>query len=326
MTIPSETDWDDEVPVRELWRAAVGKVFKLTSNPYGIRNVTYTHVKAVRDVGSEGDFEIEVLCVEIIARVLDGKRTHSNICKEGILPQDAASRLHPAAFGVECSPVEFDKVTGAILAYTNTYLEWVMQETPEEQTEIGLAMDLPHLRLTAMEASLVRNSPFLVKDLYILSPNSIAAARVSIREEMQRAWRNMKLADAVDPVYVEKKNEAAASLNAKLTAAQRESTDRKEANGNALQLDSLCLALLGQPSATSISWVSANPSEDGAVYRLGMVCAPLDFVRWAHVSGRPVPPATTAGRQLKDYFAGWNQNYTGPDAAGIYPLLKPATE
>jgi hypothetical protein len=324
--ISAEADWDHEVPVRELWRAAVGKVFKLTSKPYGVRNVTYTHVKSVRDTGSDGDFEIEVVCVEIIARVIDGKRTHSNICKEGILPQDAASRLQPADFGMECPLAEFEKVTGAILAYTNTYLEWVMQEQPEEQTEIGIPVDLPHLQLTDMEASLVRNSPFLVKDLYILTPNSVAAARVSIRQEMQRAWRNMMLADAVDPVYVERKNEAATSLGAKLNAVQREANGRPDAAGPALKLDSLCLALLGQPSATSICWVTANPSEDGAIYRLGMACGPLDFVRWAHVSGRPVPPATTEGKQLKDYFAGWNQNYTGPDADGIYPLLKPATD
>ena len=35
--------------------------------------------------------------------------------------------------------------------------------------------------------------------------------------------------------------------------------------------------------------------------------------------------ATRAGKALKDYFNGWNHNYTGPDADGIYPLLKPAT-
>ncbi len=326
LPIPPETDWDEEVSVRSLWQAAVGKVFKLTSKPYGVRNVTYTQMKSVRDIGSGGDFEVEVLCVEIIARVLDGKRTHSNICKEGVLHQAADSELMPDSFGVECPLPEFEKVTGAILAYTNTYLEWVMQEAPEEKTEIEIPVDLPHLRLTDMEASLVRNSPFLVKDLYFLTPNSIPAAWASIRQEMQRAWRNMLLADAVDPIYVEKKNEAAASLGAKLAGAQREVAVPKDTTGTILQLDSLCLALLGQPSATRISWATANPSEDGAVYCLGMACAPLDFVRWAHVSGRLVPPEATAGKDLKAYFAGWNSSYTGPDADGIYPLLKPATD
>ncbi|MDI1247421.1 MAG: hypothetical protein PSV13_00935, partial [Lacunisphaera sp.] len=168
MPIPSEADMTAEVSVRSLWSAAVGKVFKLTSKPYGARNVTYTQMKSVRDAGDAGDFEIEVLCVEIIARVLDGKRTHSNICKEGVLHQTADSVLRPESFGLECPLAEFEKVTGAILAYTNTYLEWVMQDAPEEQTEIGIPVDLPHLRLTDMEASLVRNSPFLAKDVYFL--------------------------------------------------------------------------------------------------------------------------------------------------------------
>jgi len=326
MLMPSEADGNHEGSIRSLWQAAVGKVFKLASKPYGVRNVTYTQMKSVRDTGSAGEFEIEVLCVEIIARVLDGKRTHSNICKEGVLHPAADSGLRPDSFGVECPLPEFEKVTGAILAYTNTYLEWVMQEAPEEKTEIGISVDVPHLQLTDMEASLVRNSPFLVKDRYLLTPNSIRAAEASIRQEMQRAWRNMLLPDAVDPIYVEKKNEAAASLREKLTVAQRAAAAvRKDTTGTGLQLDSLCLALLGQPSATSISWVTANPSEDGAVYRLGLSCAPLDFVRWAHVSGRVVPPEATAGKELKDYFGGWNHNYTGPDADGIYPLMKPAT-
>ena len=99
----------------------------------------------------------------------------------------------------------------------------------------------------------------------------------------------------------------------------------RDTSRSGLQLNSLCLALLGQPSATSLCWGTANPRENGAVYRLGLACAPLDFVRWAHVSGRLVPAEATAGKELKDYFTGWNHNYTGPDAAGIYPLLKPAT-
>jgi hypothetical protein len=326
MPIPSEADRAEEVTVRSLWQAATGKVYKLTSKPYGVRNVTYTQMKSVRDAGDAGDFEIEVQCVEIIARVLDGKRTHSNICKEGILHHAADSVLLPESFGLECPLAEFEKVTGAILAYTNTYLEWVMQDAPEEQTEIGIPVDLPHLKLTDMEASLVRNSPFLAKDVYFLTPNSIPAARASIQQEMQRAWRNMLLADAADPIYVEKKNEAAASLEAKLSGVQHVGAARQDPAGLALQLDSLYLALLGLPSATSISWVTANPSEDSAVYHLGRACGPLDFVRWAHVSGRRVPPEATAGKELKKFFTGWNHHYTGPDADGIYPLLKPVTE
>ena len=66
------------------------------------------------------------------------------------------------------------------ICFTNTYLEWVVQEAPEEKTEIRIPVDVPHLTLTDMEASLVRNSPFLVRDLYFLTPNSIQAAGSSI--------------------------------------------------------------------------------------------------------------------------------------------------
>ena len=327
MPIPPEAEWSEEVPVRSLWDAAVGKVFKLTSKPFGVRNVTYTQMKSVRDSGTAGDFEIEVLCVEIIARVLDGKRTHSNICKEGVLHHAAGSVLLPASFGEECPLPEFEKVTGAILAYTNTYLEWVMQESPEEQTEIGIPADLPHLRLTDMEASLVRNSPFLAKDLYFVTRNSIRAAVVSMRQELQRASRSMLLADAMDPIYIAKKNEATASLRAKLIQGRREVTAmRKDTNRKLLQLDSLCLALLGQHSTTSVYWVRANPSDEGPVFCVGLVCSALDFVRWAHVSGRQVPPEVAARKELRAWFNGWNGGYTGPDADGVYPLLKPATD
>jgi len=327
MPIPPEADTAEDVSVRSLWQEALGKVFKLASKPYGVRNVTYTQVKAVKDTDTAGNFEIEVLCVEIIARVLDGKRTHSNICKEGVLRQAADSELLPDSFGEECPLPEFEKVTGAILAYTNTYLEWVMQDAPEEKTDIGIPIDMPHLRLTNMEASLVRNSPFLHRDLYLLTPNSVQAARASIQQEMGRASRSILLVDAVDPIYVAQKNEAAASLRAKLDEAQREAVvARKVTAWSALQLDSLNLALLAKPSATAISWVTANPYEEGAVFHLGLACAPLDFVRWAHVSGRMVPAEASAGRYLKDYFKGWNNAYTGPDQDGIYPLLRPAAD
>jgi hypothetical protein len=324
---PPGPDAADEVSVRSLWQLAVGKVFKIASRAYGVRKVTYTQVKGVKDTDLNGNFEIDVLCVEIIARVIDGKRTHSNICKEGVMSQAADTELIPDSFGEECPVPEFERVTGAILAYTNTYLEWVMQEAPEDETGIEIPVDLPHFRLTDMEASLVRNSPFLVKDLYIVTPNSIRAAAASIQQEMLRASRSMQLADAVDPIYVAQKNAAADSLRAKLHEAQRAAAAvRRDTALAALHLDSLSLALLGKPSATTISWANANPSEEGPVFHLGMARAPLDFVRWAHVSGRMVPPDTTAGKELRTFFNGWDQHYTGPDKDGIYPLLRPATE
>ena len=327
---PVEPEVAEEISVRGLWQEAVGRVFKLAAKIYGMRTVTYTQVKAVKETGADGRFEIEVLCVEITARVLSGKRTHSNICKEGVLPQEAGSELRPDSFGEECSSAEFEKVTRAILAYTNSYLDWVIQAAPEEKTEIELPIDLPHLQLTDMEASLVRNSPFLVadRDLYFLTPGSIQAALASIQQEMQRASRNMLLADAPDPVYVTQKNEAVASLYAKLKQAQADAAVvRRNTVAAGLELDSLALALLGKPSATTVSWAMANPSEEGAVFRVGLTCAPLDFVRWAHVSGRPpAEEALATRREVRDYFRGFNDAYTGPDKEGIYPLLKPATE
>lgn len=318
----------DEFPsARELWEAALGKVFKQAVKQYGVRTVTYTQVKAVRPAAQPDEFEIEVLCVEIIARVLSGKRTHSSICKEGVLHQLPGSELLPESFGAECAFAEFEKVAGAILAYTSTYLDWVAQDSPEETTEISVPIDLPHLRLTDMEASLVRNSPFLVKDVYILTPNSIRAALASIHEELGRASRNMHLSDAVDSLYVERKNDAVTSLHAKLKEAQAAAAaSRKDTARAALELDSLTLALLGRPSATALRWLTANPSEEGAIYTLGLQAGPLDFVRWAHVSGRAVSPETTAGHVLRSYFRGFNDAYTGPDRDGIYPLLRPATE
>lgn len=324
LTAPEATE---EISVLPLWQQAVGKVFKLAARIYGMRTVTYTQVKAVKQTGADGRFEIEVLCVEITSRVLSGKRTHSNICKEGIMPQEAGSDLRPDSFGDECSRAEFEKVTGAILAYTNTYLDWVMQAAPEENTEIEIPIDLPHLKLTDMEASLVRNSPFLMRDLYFLTPNSIRAALASIQQELQRASRNMLLADAADPLYVERKNEATASLHAKLKAAQiAAAAVRKETAQATLELDSLSLALLGKAAATTVTWVTANPSEEGPVAHFGAQSTPLDFVRWAHVSGRLVPDEVAAARDLRAYFRGYNDSYTGPDKDGVFPLMKPATE
>jgi hypothetical protein len=336
----------EEISGRQLWDAAVGRVFKLASKNDGVRTVTYTQVKAVRDAKAAGAgvFDIEVCCVEITGRTISSKRTYSNICKEGVLQQEAHTALMPESFGTECPVAEFEKVTGAILAYTNTYLDWVMQANPEEQTDINVAIDVPHLRLTDMEASLVRNSPFLGKNLYFLTANSIAAAQASIQQELNRAMRGVLLADRVDAVYVAQKNEAIASLQTKLKGAAQEMetqrilasveiqkrenqvVERRRPAFAALQIDSLTLALLGKPSTTTVRWVAANPSEDSAVFCVAGQCAPLDFVRWAHVSGSAVPEATGAARKLKDYFKGFQEAYTGPDRDGIYPLLKPATE
>ncbi|AOS43133.1 hypothetical protein Verru16b_00174 [Lacunisphaera limnophila] len=314
--------------VLPLWREAVGRVFKLVTKPYGERQVTYTLVRSVREPGPDGSFDIDVSCVDIIARVTEGKRTYSNISKEGMLHQEADGWLPPESFGVECPRAEFDKVTEAILAYTNTYLEWVIQDLPEERTASRMPVDVVHLRLSAMEASLVRHSPFLAGDLYFLTPNAIEAGLASIRQEMACAGRSVHLVDAVDPVYVEEKNQAATLLRTKLERARTEATQavRLVNVESGLRIDSLCLALLGRPSATMLNWITANPSEEGVVAGLGLNLSPLEFVRWAHVSGRQVPAAAAAGRNLRDYFRGWNHSYTGPDADGIYPLLKPATD
>lgn len=325
----AEPEVAEEITARQLWQDSVGKVFKIAAKIYGMSKVTYTQVKVVRETDIDGRFEIEVLCVEITARVLSGKRTHSNICKEGVLPQEAGTELRPECFGEECSLAEFEKVTGAMLAYTNSYLDWVMQAAPEERTEIEAPIDAPHLQLTDMEASLVRHSPFLVPDrkLYFLTPGSIRVALTSIQQEMLRGSRNMLLVDAVDPVYVTRKNDAAATLHAKLKQAQLDAAAAwRSAASAGLQHDSMALALLGKPSATSLHWVAANPSEEGAVCRLGPHCVPLDFMRWAHVSGRQVPAESIGTREVRTYFGGFDGHYTGPDAEGIYPLLRPATE
>src|SRR5688500_14433784 len=111
---------ETEVSGRQLWEAAVGQVFKLAFRSQGSRNVTYTQVKAVRDAAPAGSgaFEIELLCVEVTARTLSSKRTQSNICKEGVLRQEADTELVPESFGVDCPLAEFEKITNAILAYT----------------------------------------------------------------------------------------------------------------------------------------------------------------------------------------------------------------
>jgi len=92
-----------------------------------------------------------------------------------------------------------------------------------------------------------------------------------------------------------------------------------------LSMDSIALALLGKSSAASLSWERQNPSQEGAVFRIGEECGLLKFVRWAHVSGRTVPDEESAGKKISAYFSGPDGSYSGPDRAGIYPLFKPAT-
>ena len=330
-----------EVSARQLWDAAVGRVFKLAHKNYGVRTLTYTQVKAVRDAKAPGAFEIEVFFAEITGRTLIGKRMFSNICKEGVLQEDAATELQPESFGTECSLAEFEKVTSAILTYTHGSLDRAMQADSEQRTEINVPVDLGHLTLTEMEASLVRNSPFLAKNLYFLTANSIPAAETAIQQELKRALRG---GDDGDAAYVAQKNEAVASLQAKLQSATQEMEalrilasveaqqhdhqvlERRRPGFATLQIDSLALALLGRPGATTVRWMSANPSEEGPVYCLSGQYAPLEFVRWAHITGRTVTDMEGASRKLTDYFKGMNQSYTGPDRGGIYPLLKAVTE
>ena len=45
------------------------------------------------------------------------------------------------------------------------------------------------MTLTDMEATLVRHSPFLAKNVYFLTANSVAAAQASIQQELTRALR-----------------------------------------------------------------------------------------------------------------------------------------
>jgi len=345
--LPIDPEAPEDFSLRRVWLGAIGRVFKLTSKAYGVRTVTYTQVKAVKDTGRPDVFDIEVLCAEIVARVLDGKRAHSNICKQGVIRHEAGSDLHPASFGQECELAEFEKVTNAILAYTNTYLDWVMHEDPEDRLELEVTIDLPHLALTDMEASLLRNSPFLVKNVYFLTANSVQAAFESIKLELLRASRHMRLTDAVDPVYVEQKNRAVASLHRKLNrvsldpylrrpgsnpatpsesarSASPAPAEGSAAEWSAVKIDSLSLALLGKPSATLLAWQRLNPSQEGAVYTLGEEHGLLQFVRWAHAANRKLTEAETAKKSLPAYFTGMNQSYTGPDKDGIYPVLKPA--
>ena len=360
----------EEISTLILWTESVGKVFKLITKSYGIRNVTYTQIKAVKEAETPGQFDIEVSCAEFTARVLDGKRAHSSGCKEGVIHQDEESILTPSSFGEECQLEEFDTVSAAILVHATMNLDLVMQHDPGEKTAIEAPLDLPHLKVTEMEASLLRNSPFLLRDVYLLSANSLRAAFESINQELMRASRNSRLTDSSDPIYVTQKDDAVTSLRNKLTAALQEITkgqtsairpaeacpraapiQKKEmpasllhevignesvpeepkpavSTGRRLGLtllekkNNIALALQGKASAASLSWEIQNPSKQGAVFRIGKECGLLEFVRWAHVSGRTVSEQESAGKKISAYFKGPDASYHGPDQAGVYPLLK----
>jgi hypothetical protein len=364
---PTTPEIYEEQTRLDLWKESVGRVFKLTTKSYGIRTVVYTQVKAVTETEVPGDFDVQVACAEIIARVLSSKRAHSSVCKEGTIHHTADSVLLPDGFGEECPAAEFENITTAILAHATGCLDRVMIPDPEEKSAIDIPIDLPHLKLTEMEASLVQDSPFLIKDLYFLTANSVHAAFESINQDLHRASRNNRLTDTADPVYLEQKNEAVSTLREKLRNASLEPTGQRNrtqpaevcdpialmqttpafpmhangshvANGNdakpspatgkrsdlaLVEIDSIALALLGKPAATQISWQIQNPSTEGAVYRVGQKCGLLEFVRWAHVSGRLATAQESAGKKIRSYFGGYEGTYTGPDKTGVYPVLKP---
>ena len=360
---------EEEISRLLLWREAVGKVFKLTCKSYGVRTVTYTKVNAVKESEHPEIFDIEVSCAEISARVHNSKRAHSSVCKEGTIQQDEDSILLPSNFGEECRPQEFEKISDAILTHATANLDRVTQPDSEEKNEAEVPIDLPHLRLTDMEASLVQNSPFLLRNVYLLSTNSRKAAFESINEELRRASRNSRLTDALDPVYVAQKNDAITSLRNKLnratpeisgptlpppSVAERNPVAQIEKRETPAPLSSgtggegsgarapqasapvtrrlgftliekknnLVFALHGKPSAANLSWARHNPSKEGAVFRIGKECGLLEFVQWAHVSGRAASAQEAAGKNVHAYFCGPDESYTGPDHEGIYPSLR----
>lgn len=364
-TTSDQPETEMEITPLLLWQEAIGKIFKLVTKSYGARTVTYTHVKAVKESIASGDFEIEVCCIEITARVLNSKRAHSSMCKEGTIEQTHDSIITPQSFGDECAADEYERIAGSILTHVTTKLDLVAQSADDEKTEIEVPIDLPHLKLTDMEASLVQNSPFLVKGVYLLSANSRKAALESINQELLRAARNSRLTDACDPVYVSQKSDAVTSLRKKLagmpaetnghhngsgkpliqpaTAPRPESALAPKQNSNETVEDGvkpvpsisrrlgltpiekrnlIALALRGKPSSANLMWERQNPSTEGAVYRIGKECGLLEFVRWAHVTGRAVAEGEVAGKSPRVFFNGPDASYTGPDRTGIYPLLK----
>lgn len=234
---------------RQLWHDAVGRVFKLVAKSYGERTVTYTHVKAVRESPLSDDFEIDVCCVEITARVLDSKRAHSSMCKEGTINQDRDSIITPRNFGDECPPEEYERVAESVLTHVTATLDSVTQSPDDGSAGIDIPLDLPHLKLTDMEVSLLRKSPFLVGNVYLLSVNSRKAALESINQELLRAARSSRLTDACDPVYVAAKSEAVTSLRNKLSGATIEKNGHRTATPLAASVASAPPAPMEPPVA-----------------------------------------------------------------------------
>lgn len=395
MQEPSLTSSDVEAQDKSLqdhWHESIGRVFKLVGKSYGIRNVIYTLIKGVKDLPVAGEYDIEVACAEITARILNSKRAHSSGCKEGVIHQNEESILTPTSFGEECTLEEFEAVSTAIMAHATMNLDILLQRDPDEEPEVNLPVDLPHFDITEMEAGLLRHSPFLARSIYLVSANSLKAGFSSINQELQRAARSTRLTDVCDPVYLAYKDDTVAALRAKLTAAAEELTarknllaqtetrppmtlaaapaapqrptialkPRKEATFPPLPVannhesepfpetqiqkapdpaisrrlgltplekrNSIALALMGKPSQAALFWEKQNPSKEGAVYHIGKETGLLEFVRWAHISGRSVPETEAHGRKPRDYFTGPGASYRGPDTHGIYPLLRSETK
>lgn len=218
---------EQDKSLQDHWRESVGRVFKLISKSYGIRNVIYTLIKGVKDREIPGEYDIEVACAEITARILNSKRAHSSGCKEGVIHQTEESILTPTSFGEECTLEEFEAVSTAIMAHATRNLDLLLQRDPEEESAASLPFDVPHFEVNEMEASLLRYSPFLAKNIYLISVNSLKAGFSSINRELQRASRSTRLTDVCDPVYLAYKDAAVAALRAKLTAATEDLTVRR---------------------------------------------------------------------------------------------------
>ena len=114
-----------------------------------------------------------------------------------------------------------------------------------------------------------------------------------------------------------------------------------EADAQLVRLQALqkALAFAGQPAAPSSAdgackALVGNVIDEGRCGDVDLsgvtAVAIIDWPRAIHDGGGRavfvVPPETTAGKDIKEFFHGWNHGYTGPNADGIYPLLRPATE
>src|SRR3954468_10549061 len=192
--ISSDVDAQDK-SLQDHWHESIGRVFKLVSKSYGIRNVIYTLIKGVKDLEVPGEYDIEVACAEITARILNTKRAHSSGCKEGVIHQTEESILTPTSFGEECTLEEFEAVSTAIMAHATRNLDLRLQRDADEEPVLSLPFDLPHFEVNEMEASLLRHSPFLAKHIYVVSANSLKAGFSSINQELERAARSTRLTD-----------------------------------------------------------------------------------------------------------------------------------